>query len=741
MRKLVFLSLGFGVGCLLGAYAPGGKLIWILSAFGVALAVPALAASRESKVSFAVGLLLLGFFLGCGRYGLFQGVYLDIPRALEGQEAEISVRTNDFSYETDYGRSVDGTVVLDGRSYGVRAYLEEGEQLEPGMCLSGRFRIKATVDAGENGSYHPGKGIFLLAYQRGDVTVFQDEGRWSDLPAKWRRDIQRILKECFPEDTLAFVQALLLGDTTGLDYETDTSLKVSGIRHVVAVSGLHVSILFALVSTITFWKRFLMALVGFPVLVLFAAVAGFTPSVVRACVMSGLMLLAMLVEKEYDGPAALSFSALVLLVWNPLVITSVSFQLSVASVTGIFLFSPGIKGWILAGLLEEWNHPVGEFFAKWIAVSVSYTLGAMVFTAPLCGLYFGTVSLIGTVTNLLTLWVISGIFYGAMGCCLLSLIAPGAAVWIAGGVSWLVRYVLMMAKVLADFPLAAVYTVSPYITAWLFFVYVLLVFFLLAKKRRALVLGCCAVLGLCVSLIAGWAEPLCSDVRFTVLDVGQGQCLLLQCGGRNYMIDCGGDGDEEAADIAAQTLLSQGIKKLDALIITHLDRDHAAGAELLLSRIKTELLVLPNAYSTLAAKTHGKVVYAAQDMVLSDESVKISVFTPNFEGNSNEMSLCLLLDTEKCDILITGDRNVQGERLLLHKLGSVDVDILMAGHHGSGNSTGTALLSAVQPEIVCISVGNDNTYGHPADKLLERLEEFGCAVYRTDRQGSIVFRR
>ena len=135
------------------------------------------------------------------------------------------------------------------------------------------------------------------------------------------------------------------------------------------------------------------------------------------------------------------------------------------------------------------------------------------------------------------------------------------------------------------------------------------------------------------------------------------------------------------------------------------------------------------------------MVYASQDLILDCGDCKIFVFAAIFEGNSNEKSLCLLLDTEKCDILITGDRNAAGERTLLRSLNGADVDILVAGHHGSKNSTSEALLSAVKPEIVCISVGKDNSYGHPAAELLQRLQEFGCTVYRTDKHGTITLRR
>jgi competence protein ComEC len=141
--------------------------------------------------------------------------------------------------------------------------------------------------------------------------------------------------------------ALLLGDHSGLDYETETAFKVSGIRHIIAVSGLHVSILFALIYLMAGKNRVLTALIGLPLLGFFAMVAGLSPSVIRACIMHGLMILAMLWDREYDPLTALAFAALVMLIINPIVITDVGFQLSFACMLGILLYATKIKNWLL----------------------------------------------------------------------------------------------------------------------------------------------------------------------------------------------------------------------------------------------------------------------------------------------------------------------------------------------------------------------------------------------------------
>ena len=727
MRKILWFTLGFGAAC---GYCAYGRLpaLLILPVLVLLLAV-FVAESRKKRVLLS----LLGMAAGLFWFARFESNIMQPVYAMDGVTKEASVRCIGYPEETDYGYRTEGTISIGEKRYNVLCYLDHGEDLKPGNVLSGVFLFRVTAPGGlKESNYYQGEGIFLLAYQQDALTITQSERTWRDYTAELRQKILVILEETLPSDVSAFSKALLLGDTSDLDYGTKSDFTVSGIRHIVAVSGLHVSILFSLLHTVTFRRRILSALLSLPMLLLFSAMTGFTPSVSRACIMSGIMLLGTLLNREYDKETALSFSALVLLLVNPLVIISVSYQLSFASVAGIFLFAPALRKWLLS-----WKS--GRLFSH-VAGSVSVTLGATVMTLPLCAVYFGTVSLAAVLTNLLVLWVVSFVFYGLMALCLLQGFWSAGAVILGKGIVFLIRYVLLMAKVIADFPLSAVYTRSPYIVIWLVLVYGLLIVFLLGKNRKPLTFGCCTVLGLCIALMASWTEPMTDAVRFTVLDVGQGQCLLLQSEGKNFLVDCGSSTDALAADTAAETLLSQGISTLDGLILTHYDRDHAGGVENLLSRIDAELLVLPPVHSErqLQAK---QILYGSDDLLLTYGNTKIRIYPSRIPGNDNENSLCILFDTENCDILITGDRDGFGERSLLRNSAIPDVDVLVAGHHGSKNATCEELLAAVSPEIVCISAGKDNRFGHPARELLQRLENYGCAVYRTDLQGDILIRR
>lgn len=736
MRHIVYLCLGFAAAC--GLYLYTDSWLFCITGAGLTMLLSAVVDKKYGALR-RMFVTLLGCTLGFTWFCVYTAWYLRPISHLDGQNIECIIQALDYSRETTYGSAVDGAIRLEEKTYRVTLYLRQVCDIEPGDSISGLFRLGITTQAGEDASpYYQGKGVFVLAYQQGEIQSIGNRQSFHQIPCVLRHRIQKLLDGFIPNDCVAFAKALLLGDTSELSYQTDTNLKISGIRHVVAVSGLHVSILFAILSTVTLRKRFLTAFVGIPILFLFSAVAGFAPSVTRACIMAGLMLLSQLVNKEYDGPSALSFAVLVMLTMNPYCIRSVSFQLSIASVTGILLFAPRITRRLTAGL----NRKKGRMttLLRKAASGIGVALGAQIMTIPLCAYYFGVVSLIGVVTNLLVLWVVSLTFCLLTAVCVFAPVLPTIAGITGKAAALLIRYVLLAAKSMASLPLAAVYTHSPYIVLWLVFVYLLLLIYLNYGRKTGHFV-CYVVLSLCLALIASWWEPNTSDVRFTMLNIGQGQCLLMQSKGKVYVVDCGGDSDDRTADLLAETLLSQGFMHVDGMILTHMDRDHAGGAEGFLSRIPTDLLVLPQGEANLAIPENTQVVIAGQDLQITDGNATITVFVPVFSAEENEKSLCVLFDTQKCDILVTGDRNAFGERSLLRHADIPKVDILIAGHHGSRYSTCEELLNAAMPDIVCISVGENNPYGHPSRELLERLGKYGCTVYRTDQQGTITIRR
>ena len=745
LRKLMWFTIGFTIACALGAYFLAGLGLLLVAIISMFAGIFCYRKGKDNALYKILTVIFIGGFAGVLWISLYQAVYLNTAKTFDGTKQSHLVEITDYSEPTSYGVSATGNLMLGNKEFKVKVYVPLTEELKPGDYLEGEMRLRLTTEGGKNApTYHQGKGIFLLVYADESVVVHSaDKIAPKYFSSSIRRNILEIIDAAFPEDAVAFARALLLGDTSQLSYEADTSFKLSGIRHIIAVSGLHISILFSLIYVIVGKRRVLTAIIGIPVLFLFAATAGFTPSVLRACIMQVLMILAMLLNKEYDPPTALAVAILTMLVSNPIAITSVSLQLSAGCMVGIFLFSGKINNFLIKDKFK--SKGLKNTLCRWIINSLSITVSAMITTTPLCAYYFKTVSLVGIITNMLTLWLISFIFYGIMVSCVLSAVWLPLGKGIAWCVSWGIRYVLMIARLFGGMPVAAVYTCSLYISLWLIFAYILIGIFLVSKKKKPLLFTSCIAVSLVICIALSWVEPRLDDYRITVLDVGQGQCILLQTNEKTYIVDCGGDSDAGSANTAAQMLASQGVNRVDGLILTHYDSDHAGGVYNLLTRISADKLYLPTANAQsfvdrLVDKDRENAVFVAVDMVLEEAGLVISLLPSKNTKENAETSMGILFQIENYDILITGDMDASGERALIERTGLPELELLFIGHHGSNTSTSWDLLEATRPNTAVISVSKENHYGHPTQSVLNKLKIFGCKVYRTDLQGTIIFR-
>lgn len=740
MRKLFWFTVGFAGALLLCTGLLWGKSLFLLLAAGVLLVLLALAFHWLPwlRIPLAVA---LGLAVGAGQMLFLQKTYYEPFSILDGQTLTAEILALDYGEETDYGMRVKGRVYIDGKAYDVLTYLKEPQEVEPGNTLSGRFQFKLTLPGGEKESdYYPGSGILATASAKAETIVEAGEaGSLRYFPRRMAQRMKSILRECLKED-YPFAQSLLLGDSSELDYETKTALTVSGIRHVIAVSGLHVAVLYLLIQRLTLGKPWLTFCVGVPTLVLFAALVGFTPSVCRAGLMLGLIMLASAIRREYDGLTELAFAALLILFQNPFTAQAVGLQLSVLSVLGIFLFASRIQAFLEAKMGGAKGKSFLSKCKRWLAGSLSVTLSATGLSTLVGMKAFGVVSIIAPLTNLLVLGLISLIFYGVALTCGLGTLYLPLGMLLGKVLHYPIWLVLTIAKTFSRVPMAALYTCGIFDAAFLIGAYLLAGLRLVTKRGRVryYALAGCMLFALC-QLLSYWV-PRQDKCRLTVLDVGQGQSLLLQSGGESFLIDCGGWSGETAADAAAEELLSQNIFRLDGMALTHFDTDHAGGAGFLLGRVGTKYLALPGEYSPLGEKAD-VVLTVAEDTSIPFGEGLLRFFPYDGGNSSQENSMVILFESKNCVILVTGDLDLAGERRLVSTRSLPKVDVLIVGHHGSKNATSEELLQAVQPRVAAISVGKHNSYGHPTEEVLTRLFNIGCPVYRTDEQGTILFRR
>ncbi|MCF2616906.1 DNA internalization-related competence protein ComEC/Rec2 [Oscillibacter valericigenes] len=740
MRILATFTGAFALGIFLAQYLL--PVEWLLPCGAAAFVLAFGRLFLRNDTGRRVLLVGVGLALAFGYDWLYIRQVQRPMEELAGTQREMTMTLCDYAISTGYGAKV--TVRLEdfpGKAvyYGEEKLLE----LEPGQTVTDLVQLQSAARIRDDDvTSFTSKGVFLLAYRRGEASYGEGTSaspRW--WPVRMGRAMQSRIAELFMGDEAGFLTAILTGDKSRLSDEGAAALSEAGLYHILAVSGMHCGFLLALVTYLTGkHRRRLTALCALPLLAFYAALTGGSPSVLRSCVMLAFLLAAPVCRRDSDGPTALLAALFLILLANPFAAASISLQLSFTAMAGILFLTPRLYRLLMHGRK-------GNRVTRFLAAGFSATMGALVFTVPLSGWYFGTLTLISPLSNLLCLWAASGVFVLELVTVLLGFFCLPPAKLLAVVPALLTRYILLMAGLLAKIPYHAAYFANPYLKYWLAYAYILFLTAWLRRKapRRKYALAAiltCLTLALTVKL-GEWRYHAGLDVK--VLDVGQGQCVLLASGGDFTLVDCGsGNSWYGPGEIASQHLRAMGCRKLDRLVLTHYDSDHISGVRSLLARMDVDTLLVPElADDGLGgeilelAREHGVTVETVESRTeLPMGKAVLTVLPPVGEGEDNERGLSVLASAEDADILITGDMDAATERKFLEAYDLPDIEVLVAGHHGSKYSTSNDLLDALTPETACISVGS-NSYGHPADETMRRLAEHGCAIYRTDMQGTI----
>lgn len=715
--------------------------------------------SWKTKARYAAFGLALGFLWTAGYSQLFWAPAQD----LDGKTVRLSATVSQWPQAGEYG----GYSVLaraDTESWVTVPILlyvdEQGADLRPGDHIEtvAHCALADRASSGEEITYYTAKGIFLTGQGYGRLeTERPDQVPLRDLPAFWSQALKESIARAFPGDVSGLVSALVTGNRDNLTDPFTTSLQRAGLSHTVAVSGMHLAFLAGLVALVLgSWRR-LAAMVTIPAAVLFALVAGCTPSVVRAAVMIILLHLGPLFYRERDEFTSLGTALMLLLLQNPFSAAHIGLQLSFAAVAGIFLCAQPLQTALESRLpfrqAKGWSPGRAVYLAlRFVTSTFCATLGASVFTVPLSAVYFQSVSLIAPISNLLTLWAVGILFGAGVVIGTLGVFVPELAALLVLPMALLGRYLNWVIDGLSSLTFSAVTTQSIYYRAWLVLVYLILVLIpLLPGKKRWIIPTCCGVSALCLAMLFNAWSFWWGTGSVTALDVGQGQSVLVRSGRFLCLVDCGGDSYDSAGDIAADFLGDYGVGRLDLLVLTHFHADHANGVTQLLKRVQVDTLAIPPAAGEeeplraeilSAAQEKGvEVLEIGQDTCLTlDEDRTVQLYAPLGAGETNEAGLTCLVSTGDFDTLITGDMGADVEQKLLSHTQLPDLEVLVAGHHGSRDSTSEALLEAAAPDYAFLSVGKNNSYGHPAQETLERLAAAGCRIYRTDLQGTITLR-
>lgn len=545
----------------------------------------------------------------------------------------------------------------------------------------------------------------------------------------------------------ALFQAIVLGEKGELEDEEKLRYQMGGIMHIIAISGLHVSILGVGLYNLLKKAGFGIWFSGLAVLFLmlqYGILTGGSVSALRAVCMLFLSVGAKILGRIYDSMTALSIAAILLLMDSPAYLYSSSFLMSFGAVLGIGLTAPALEAMI---------KPKTRLF-KCLLSSAAVQISML----PILLYFYGEVSLAGIFLNLLVLPTAGIVLASGFAAMLLGVFCiPGAKLAALPGRILLFLYETCC-KIAGNLPFCTWIGGRPLWQQVVIYYGILLGFLLLAQYAKIKSLAAkrilCAFL-LAAGVAALWKIPQ-KQLVITALDVGQGDCILVEVpGGGSFLIDSGSSSRNKVAQYdLVPCLKAKGIRRLDGIFVSHTDADHISGIQELLemidkrlTTIQVETLILPGwknmpeegeKLKKLAKACGITVIKGNAGQKFRSGELNFSILSPCKDAageNINEEALVLMIDYKDFKGLFTGDIGEETEKSLMDMW--EDVNLLKVAHHGSRYSTCQEFVDRVKPELALISCSKNNTYGHPSKEVIDRLKEAGCQVEYTMKNGAI----
>lgn len=731
-----------------------GALFGVMTAACVAVGMALLfVLFKTAKVAHRVLCVLL-IALALFTVGWHQIRGIAPAQALDGAFAQVvgkvvSVSGDEESYQTVIVKihSVKAEGVTTHPKTKLSMRLSPDDRVKAGNLVSLEATLSFSPEAANEpwlARYYRSNNILLTARK---IEVLAEMPGVKPLEAfcsTWRESLSRRM-----ETPLA--RALLFGDRDGLTRQQQEVFQKTGMTHMLTFSGTHFAAIAAAVTMLLglfglHRRQTAAALLGLTFLIM--AFMGFAPSVSRAGIMLMLSYGGMLLFRQADGYTSLFVAGFLLCFTRPYVVESTGFLLTFVSVLGILLLTKPLTE-LFSSLLPLPDSRV------WLGVCslISVTLAASISTAPVLLATFGEFSTLAVPANLLT-------YFPMMALMLLGILSLLLPVPLITAVMELLEHFNFSAlEWLCAFRGGMVYadSVAVLVTYVGILALIAVCFFHRKEERqhRRFALLCAVVLVVCA---LGTAPKTNQALTITMIDMGQGMSILVQDGGSNILIDCGSTSVNDADDRIIQALNVRNVYELDAIVITHMHRDHMSAFAPLLQRMPVKKAIVSgknedfeNGIEVMIAASEKsltvKVVQQAMTFAFGDSvmTVSLSPYGEKYaiattEIGENNRSMLVRIDRGQSSLLITGDMERLEEEVLLSKQATAallhEVDVIQVAHHGSNTSSTPAFLLQTLPAIALISVG-ENDYGHPSEDVLERLEALDAHIYSTKENGTI----
>ena len=662
-----------------------------------------------------------------------------------------------------------------------------------GNIIKVRGKLRQFEEAANKGNFDSRKYYLSLGFygkiEAGTIEVINSDysGIRQGLYELRMEIIERLEKLCSDNNGIfsiinnknGIIGAIILGDKTDLDSDIKELYSVSGIAHILAISGLHISFIgMAIYRLLRRRFRFLFsAAVSIPVVLSFGIMSGFGISTIRAIIMFILKIIGEVLGRKYDAITAISLAGLVLLVQNPFVVCNSGFQMSFGAIIAIVLILP-----IVEEILNTDNKIIKVISANFtISLVMNPILAWNYYELPTFSFLLNIV-----VVPLMSVVIVSSIVGIFCSCIMFGfgkvVIFPGCGI---------LELYTFLCNIINKSSVASIVVGQPKVTIIIVYYAILLVVLFglknirtkytraekernIIKKETGLVLekkakkerrikgqnvkvrlACIVGFLLLNCLIYYIPNP---GFYITFIDVGQGDGILIHGdNGMKVMVDGGSTSEKQVAkNCIVPYLKAEGIGTIDYSIITHTDKDHISGILEILennnsNRIRIKNLVMPDinmkddTYNELIEKAKLKkinVLYIKKGDTLSLGKTKIKCIYPETTttaSDKNDYCTVLSVKNKTSKILLTGDISKEIEEKIKDDI-EENYTVLKVAHHGSNYSSSEKFLKKVNPKYSIISVGKNNSYGHPGNETMERLRKQGGVIYRTDEKGGITIR-
>lgn len=551
---------------------------------------------------------------------------------------------------------------------------------------------------------------------------------------KLRKYIKSKLREKLKKENSELAISLIVGDRSHISSEVEDNFKKANLMHMLAISGAHFSYVILIATFISnrLQHKRLGQLIQIIAIIFFMNLTGNTASVVRAGIMSILLIGSSICKRQNDSLNNIAISAIIQIINNPYIIFDSGFMLSYSGVLGIILFYKKIS---------EHIH----------FKSIALTISANIFIIPIMIYNFHTISGSFIISNICASWLLGIIIILEF----ISLCIPIKLLYMI--LDLLIMMLRKIAEICANIPFAQMY-VPRYAIFFVIVIYILI--FCRKLKCRKYVYSFLTI-GVSILLIVNFTDVYQDRMRINFIDVGQGDSCLIRYKGTNIMIDSGGslskNKDGKSYDIGENVLnnylLNRGITRLDYIMVSHFDEDHSQGFVFLLKNMKVKNVIISEQYKTssiyeqfkqICKKQNIQIIYVRSGDEIRIKDLAFKILHPKSKENQisenplNNNAIVCMVKYKNRRILFTGDiEKVAENEMVKEYTNGLKADILKVGHHGSKTSTTKEFLDLINPSVALIGVGQNNKFGHPNEDVIKRLEEKNIQIYRTDEMGEI----